>query len=72
MNRLAADEQGEINQISKYPKRKMVGLEACKNGLTAPVIFKPAETLFHHNYIEVVLPHARYEEEQLFSEDFIY
>jgi hypothetical protein len=67
-----ADERGGINQKTKYPKRSMVWLGACKNGLTSPIIFKPGETLSHENYIEVVLPHAQAEGQRPLGDDFIY
>ncbi|CAF1428140.1 unnamed protein product, partial [Rotaria sp. Silwood1] len=72
VSRLEADEQGGINEKSKYSKRIMVWLGASKNGLTSPIIFEPGETLSHKNYIEVLLPHAQSEGERLLGEDFIY
>jgi hypothetical protein len=69
VSRLEADEQGGINQKSKYPKRIMVWLGASKNGLTSPIIFKPDETLSHENYIDVVLPHAQSEGRWLLGDD---
>jgi len=72
VNRLEADKQGGTRQESKYPKRIMIWLGACQNGLTAPIIFKPGETLSHKNYIEVVLPHAKSEGERLLGDDFIF
>lgn len=72
VSREDADQQGGINQTSKYPKRIMIWLGASKNGLTSPIIFQPGETLSHENYINVVLPHARVEGERLLGTDFIY
>ncbi len=71
-SRLEVDEQGAINQKSKYSKTLIVWLGASKNGLTSPVIFNPSETLSHKNYIEIVLPHAQSECERLLGDDFIF
>jgi hypothetical protein len=56
----------------KYPSRIMVCLGASQNGLTAPTIFKPRETLSHKKYIEVVLLHAQSEDKRLLGDDLIY
>ncbi|CAF2096163.1 unnamed protein product [Rotaria magnacalcarata] len=66
------DGHGGIHRLSKFPKRIMVWLGACKEGLTAPIIFKPGDTLTHKNYIDIVLPHALAEGQRLLGEDFIY
>jgi hypothetical protein len=71
-NRQVADEQGGTKGTSKYPKRIMVWLGACKNGLTKPIVFQPGETMKHENYIAVVLPHALSEGQRLLGNDFIY
>ncbi|CAF4492964.1 unnamed protein product, partial [Rotaria sp. Silwood2] len=71
-SRQEADEHGGIRQISKFTKRIMVWLGACKNGLTTPIIFAPGETLTHSNYVEVVLPHGLAEDRRLLGDDFIY
>lgn len=71
-SRQEADEHGGIRPVSKFSKRIMIWLGACKNGLTIPIIFKPGETLTHSNYIEIVLPHALAEGRRLLGDDFIY
>ena len=71
-SRLEADQRGGVHPTSKYPKRVMVWLGACHNGLTSPLFFKPGETLTHKNYIDVVLPHALSEGERLLGDRFIY
>jgi hypothetical protein len=72
LSRQQADEYGGTRPMAKFPKRIMVWLGASKNGLTAPLIFEPGETLTHKNYIEVVLPHAQAEGQRLLGDDFIY
>ncbi|CAF4275549.1 unnamed protein product, partial [Rotaria magnacalcarata] len=71
-SRQEADAHGGIHRLSKFPKRIMVWLGACKEGLTTPIIFKPGETLTHKNYIDIVLPHVLTEGQRLLGEDFIY
>ncbi len=70
--RREADEHGGIRPTAKFSKRLMVWLNASKNGLTVPLIFEPGATLTHKNYIEVVLPHAKAEDQRLLDDDFIY
>ena len=50
----------------------MVWLNASKNGLMSTIIFKPSETLLHKNYIENILPRAKYEGARLLDDDFIF
>ncbi|CAF4266000.1 unnamed protein product, partial [Rotaria magnacalcarata] len=71
-SRQEADAHGGIHRLSKFPKRIMVWLGACKEGVTTPITFKPGETLTHKNYIDIVLPHAFAEGQRLLGEDFIY
>ncbi|CAF4393824.1 unnamed protein product, partial [Rotaria magnacalcarata] len=71
-SRQEADAHGGIHRLSKFPKRIMVWLGACKEGLTTPIVFKPGETLTHKNYVDIVLPHALAEDQRLLGEDFIY
>jgi hypothetical protein len=71
-NRQEADEHGGTKPTVKFSKKIMIWLGASKNGLTAPIIFEPGETLKNENYIKVVLPHALSEGRRLLGDDFIY
>ena len=52
-----ADAAGGIKKKDKFPIKVMIWCEACREGLTTPVIFDNG-TLNHEKYIDFVLPVA--------------
>ncbi len=71
-SREEADEAGAIHRKTKYPGQIMVWLGASYAGVTAPIIFKPHETLKQENYVEHVLPFALSEGKRLIGKNFIF
>jgi len=70
-SRQEADENGGVHRKTKFPKKVMVWLGACYNGVTRPVIIEEG-TVNHEVYIQQILPIALEDGKKLIGDEFTF